>query len=312
MISVNGLTKKYGSITAIQDLSFDIRQGEILGFLGPNGAGKTTTIRILTCFIPPTSGTAFVAGYDIFKDSLKARNKIGYLPENVPLYSDMSVRQYLDFMASLKGIRRKMVKKLVEKVVESCQLIEVKDQLIFRLSKGFKQRVGLAQAIIHDPEVLILDEPTIGLDPNQILKTRELIKNNAGSKTVLISTHILPEVSQICDRVIIIDKGKIIAFDTPDNLAIKVKGKGGIILEVRAPVADLVSYLKTISDIENVESVTREGDISKVKLIIKDNMDIREKLSILIIQKGWGLLQINHISPNLEDIFHRLTTEEKV
>jgi ABC-2 type transport system ATP-binding protein len=310
MIEVNNLVKKFGKHEVLNNISFKIKRGEIYGFLGPNGAGKTTTIRILTSYFPPTSGSVSVAGFDIQKDSDKARSKIGYLPESVPLYQDMNVLNYLIFMTKLKGMKSKKAKELVYKIIKSCQLDEVKEKMIMNLSKGYKQRVGLAQALVHEPEVLILDEPTIGLDPNQIKKTRELIKENAGSRTVLISTHILPEVSQICDHVLIIDKGRIIASDKPENLVRKIKSAEGLYLKIRAKEEELSSSLKSVKDISNI-SIKPLGDGSfDIELESILGSDVREKLSNLIVNKGWGLLEMRPITLDLEDVFHRLTMEE--
>jgi len=312
MIEVRNLVKRFGNKEVLKGISFDIQEGSICGFLGPNGAGKTTTIRILTSYFTPTAGRAKIAGYDTLLDSGKVRKKIGYLPESVPLYSDMTVFAYLSYMARLKGIRRRRVGELVDKAIGACQLGDVKDQLIMRLSKGYRQRVGLAQALVHEPEVLILDEPTLGLDPNQIKKTRELIKSNAGAKTVLLSTHILPEVSQICDHVLIIDKGKILAVDKPANLVGKMKSFEGLFLVVRAPERELVGHFNSIDEISDVKIIKREGDVIGIELKSRLGSDLREKLASSIVSRNWGLLELRPIMPDLEDVFHRLTTEEKI
>jgi len=309
MIKVEGLVKKFGKKDVLKDISFNIEQGEIVGFLGPNGAGKTTTIRVLTSYLPPTSGKVIVADHDMFYQSDLARKKIGYLPENVPLYTDMSVRYYLSFMGKLKGLKGNELKDAVKKVIESCQLEENKDQLIRRLSKGYRQRVGLAQALIHTPEVLILDEPTIGLDPNQIKKTRELIKSNAGSKTVLLSTHILPEVSQICDRVLIIDRGVILASDKPENLVNKLKSVEGIFLKLRA-TKEITSILKSLEGVLDLKIIKEDGVYFDIHLDTQLGLDLRERIAKVVIENGCGLLELRKETPDLEDVYHRITMEE--
>jgi len=312
MIEAKDLFKNFGKYEVLKNISFKLNVGEICGFLGPNGAGKTTTMRILTSYFPPTSGFVHIAGFDILKEPHRARSKIGYLPENVPLYNDMTVNQYLTYMAKLKGIKGKNVKTKVEMVIGSCQLDDVQSKLISHLSKGFRQRVGLAQALVHEPEVLILDEPTIGLDPNQIKKTRELIKNNAWSKTVLLSTHILPEVNQICDYVIIIDKGKIIASDKPGNLGKKFENYEGLYLKIKAPKNDLENILKTIDEIKEFKISKVDENILEVELEAKLGSGLQEKISSIIVNKGWGLLEMRPVTADLEDVFHRLTMEESL
>ncbi|MFQ5790727.1 MAG: ABC transporter ATP-binding protein, partial [Acidobacteriota bacterium] len=235
MIQVQRVTKKFGRTTAVEDVSFEVRRGEILGFLGPNGAGKTTTMRILTCFIPPTEGTALVAGYDIFDNPLKVKEKIGYLPEAPPLYPEMTVADYLDFVARIKGLKGPLRQERVEAVLDTCAIKDVRDMLNGQLSKGYRQRVGLAQALVHDPEVLILDEPTAGLDPRQIIETRELIKSLAGKHTIVLSTHILPEVSMTCERVVIINRGRVVAEDTPQGLTARLQGSQVLSVTVDGP-----------------------------------------------------------------------------
>jgi ABC-2 type transport system ATP-binding protein len=250
VIQVENLTKFYGNHPAIQDVSFTVEKGEIVGFLGPNGAGKTTTMRILTGFLPATSGTASVAGCDVFEDSLNARRHIGYMPETVPLYPEMTVREYLDFYGQVRRVPKRGQR--IDTVSEMCGLEEMIDARIGRLSKGFRQRVGLAQALLHNPDVLILDEPTVGLDPRQIIEVRQLIKNLAGDHTVILSTHILPEVSMVCQRVLIINEGSIVAEDTPDRLKTSLQGADRIHLEVRRPTAELPLRLKTIAGVQSV------------------------------------------------------------
>ncbi|HLW35244.1 MAG TPA: ABC transporter ATP-binding protein, partial [Chthoniobacterales bacterium] len=252
MIKVENLTKRYAGHTAIRDLNFEVGQGEIMGFLGPNGAGKTTTMRILAGFMPATSGRASIAGFDVFDQSLQARSHLGYMPENVPLYNDMRVTEYLDYRAALKGVPHRRVAERVGDVKELCGLREVERKLISALSKGYRQRVGLADALLNEPDLLILDEPTIGLDPNQIRQVRELIKNLGKQHTILLSTHILPEVEMTCSRVIIIHKGKIEACDTPDNLLAQLRQAGGVIVEAKTGSDDGVEQLKQISGVRDV------------------------------------------------------------
>ncbi|MGH9772040.1 MAG: ABC transporter ATP-binding protein, partial [Candidatus Acidiferrales bacterium] len=246
MIEVQDLTKAYGSFTAVDHVSFTVKKGEILGFLGPNGAGKTTTMRILTGYMPATSGTARIAGFDVFQDSLEVRRHIGYLPEAPPVYPDMSVGTYLDFVARIKNVPPEKRSGLVADALKKTNIVDKRDDLIKHLSRGYKQRVGLAQALVHDPDVIILDEPTVGLDPKQIIEVRNLIKGLAGSHTIILSTHILPEVSMTCDRVVIINKGKIAAIDTPQNLTSQLKGGQKIRVEAQAPEKDLRDLLAHI------------------------------------------------------------------
>jgi len=253
-IEVENLSKFYGPARGIEDVSFSVKKGEIMGFLGPNGSGKTTTMRILTCFFPPTGGTARICGTDILNDSFSVRQKIGYLPENVPLYTDMPVFSYLNFFAEIKGIPARRKKSKVDEVIQRCELQSVSHRLIRKLSKGFRQRVGIAQALLNDPEVLILDEPTVGLDPKQIIDIRSLIKGLGGSQTVILSTHILPEVSMTCDRVIIMHQGKLIAVDTPADLTKRLQQTPKIILKAEGPTGDI---LRTIGTIEGITSIDR-------------------------------------------------------
>ncbi len=304
MIQVEHLTKAYGPRVAISDVSFDVQKGEILGFLGPNGAGKTTTMRILTGFMPPSSGTATVAGFDVFEQSLDARKHIGYLPENVPLYPEMTVWSYLNFMAELRGVQDR--EDHVEDVMEAVQISDRADQLIGKLSKGYRQRVGLAQALVHDPDVLVLDEPTVGLDPKQIIEVRDLIKGLSGERTVILSTHILPEVQQICDRVLIINRGKIVAEDTPEHLTSSLQGKERVHLQVRQPAPNAEQML---GKIENVQLVQRlDGGVFEVECAL--GVDRREDIARLVVNQGWGLLELRPMRLSLEDIFLQLTTSD--
>src|SRR5271168_3870579 len=255
MIKVENLTKRYGGFAAINELNFEVEKGEIVGFLGPNGAGKSTTMKILTSFLPATSGRASIGGFDVFEQSIEARKRLGYLPENTPLYTDMRVGEYLRFRANLKGVAGRKVRQAVGDALELCSLKDVERKIIGSLSKGYRQRVGLADALVHDPELLILDEPTIGLDPNQIRAVRDLIKDLGQKHTILLSTHILSEVELTCARVLVINRGKIEASDTPANLTKLVRGGGSISLEVRAPAPDVISKLKVLPKIEDVEIV---------------------------------------------------------
>ncbi len=311
VIHIQNLTKYYGHKMAIEDVSFQVEKGEILGFLGPNAAGKTTTMRILTCFMPPTSGTATVCGFDIMEQSLEVRRRIGYLPENPPLYTDMSTKQYLEFVGKIKGIDNRRVKVKAGEVMERAGCLDVQEVLIKHLSKGYKQRVGLAQALIHNPEILILDEPTVGLDPKQIIEVRELIKSFGGTHTIILSTHILPEVSMTCQRVIIIDKGKIVASDTPDNLTKRLKGSESLFVEVEGPRKMVEAQLRKL---KGVSKVAWQKELSHhVSSYIIDsalNMDIRRELTSMIVNQGWGLLELRPVGMSLEEIFLHLTMDE--
>ena len=314
MIQVENLTKYYGSKIALEDVTFRVDKGEILGFLGPNAAGKTTAMRILTCYMPATSGTAKVGGFDVFENSLDVRKRIGYLPENPPLYGDMTPRNYLQFVARIKGIPSKEINTRISTVMETTAIRDVADTIIKHLSKGYKQRVGLAQALIHNPEVLILDEPTVGLDPKQIIGVRELIKSLAGNHTIILSTHILPEVSMTCERVVIIDNGRIVASDTPENLTKGLKGSESLFIEIEGPT-EVVE--KKIGKMKGVKRVKIEGETKGgvVGLTVESelNMDIRKELSSLVVSQGWGLLELRPVGMSLEEIFlHLTTTEEEV
>jgi ABC-2 type transport system ATP-binding protein len=310
MIEVEGLTKFYGRLAAIKDVSFRVESGEIVGFLGPNGAGKTTTMRILTCFCPASSGEARVLGMDVRNESLKIREKVGYLPENVPLYDWMRVRAYMDFVARAKGVAAADRPAEIDRVAESVGLSQVMGKIIRWLSKGYRQRVGLAQALIGDPPILILDEPTIGLDPKQIREIRRLIKGFSQNRTVILSTHILPEVSQICDRVIIINKGSIVAEDSPDNL-IRGHGKWSRTqLVVRAPEDEVRSFILTLDGVRSVLPSTAPNDENGVIVEAAFETDVRPELARAVLGKGWDLLELRPIHVSLEDVFIDLVTEE--
>ena len=306
MIKVENLTKRYAGHTAIQDLSFEVGKGEIMGFLGPNGAGKSTTMRILSSFMPPTSGRATIAGFDIFDQSLQARAHLGYMPENVPLYNDMRVTEYLDYRAALKGVPHRRVAERVGDVKELCGLKEVEKKLIGALSKGFRQRVGLADALVHEPDLLILDEPTSGLDPNQIRQVRDLIKNLGKQHTILLSTHILPEVEMTCSRVIIINKGRIEACDTPENLLGRIRTAGGVFVEAKVGRDDGAEELKKIPGVRDV-TVSTDGDWQIFALRVEANTDVREDVYQLANARRWTLRELSQRRATLEDVFVEIT-----
>jgi ABC-2 type transport system ATP-binding protein len=312
MIVVENLTKYYGTLPAIQGVSFRVEKGEILGFLGPNGAGKTTTMRILTGFMPATSGTATVAGYDVFKDSLEVRKRIGYLPENVPIYNDMEVWAYLNFVTEVKGVPKKLRKEKIQQVIKSCGLESVSNRLIKNLSKGYRQRVGLAQALVNDPEVLILDEPTMGLDPKQITDIRHLIKELATEKTIILSSHILPEVSMICQRVVIINQGKVVAEDTTENLTSRSQTSRRILLQVDGPSEVVLKILKEVNGVNRVQRKDQvTGNIFNYEVEASKDRDVRRDLAHAIVQSGNGLLELRPVEISLEDVFVKLVTEEE-
>ena len=309
MIEVDNLTKFYGDYPAIEGISFTVNKGEILGFLGPNAAGKTTTMRILTGFMPPTSGTARVAGFDVVDNSLEARRRIGYLPETVPLYTEMTVEDYLDFLGNVRGMDKGWRKRRIEEVIDITRLHEYRSSLIGKLSKGFRQRVGIAQAILHEPEVLIMDEPTIGIDPIQVVETRSLIKGFGGDHTVILSTHILPEVSMVCDRVIIIHEGQVVAIDKPENLSERLRGTERIEADIRGPAAQVMTALRNVDGVREVRR-TGEGDVSSYYIESNAGAVVGEEIAALVINQGWGLLKLQPIQMSLEEIFLRLTATE--
>jgi len=303
MIEAKELVKTYGNFTALDKVSFRVQKGEVLGFLGPNGAGKTTTMRILTAFMPPTDGTATVAGYDVFEDSLEVRRRVGYLPETVPLYPEMSVYDYLNFSAALRRVPNRTTR--VKEVMERVAIADRAHDRIGKLSKGLKQRVGIAQALVHDPDVLILDEPTIGLDPKQIIEVRELIRELGGDHTVILSTHILAEVSQVCSRVLIINKGRIVAEDTPEHLANRLKGAEQVRLVVAKPAADTLEVLKSIPGVSHVTA--RDSGTYDIELAL--GSDRRPDIAAAAVNRGWDLLELRPIDVTLEEVFLQLTTE---
>lgn len=306
MINVDNLTKRFGGTTAVDNISFEVEQGEIVGFLGPNGAGKTTTMRMLTGFIPPTGGTMTVAGFDVIRESLEVRRKIGYLPENVPIYKDMRVIEYLTYRGKLKGLRGRRLKTRLKAVLEDCGLVDVRKKVVGRLSKGYVQRVGLADALVHEPELLILDEPTIGLDPNQIRHIRNLIKSLAQKHTVLLSSHILPEVEMICERVMIINKGRIVASDSPDKLVSLMRGNTNVVMELKAPEGEIKGKFSGVKGVVNV-IVDQGGAWHRVTCECRKGEDPRPALFEIVSSSKWELRELRVVRKNLEDVFVEIT-----
>ncbi len=311
MIEVDRLTKYYGPAAAIQDVSFSVEKGGIVGFLGPNGAGKTTTMRILSCFMPASGGTARVAGYDVFEQSLEVRRRIGYLPENVPLYGDMTVTAYLDFVADVKGLGRAERRRRVGEVLARCLIEDVQGRLIGRLSKGYRQRVGLAQALVADPDVLILDEPTIGLDPKQIIQIRSLIKSLAGQHTVILSTHILPEVSMVCEGVIIINRGRIVASGPLDRLLSELSPVTRVQAEIEGPVELVGASLRALPGVTRVEARGVADGVGTFVVETDRARDVRRDLFQLVAQQRWALLELRTLGLSLEEIFLRAVAGEE-
>ncbi|MCT0252453.1 MULTISPECIES: ABC transporter ATP-binding protein [unclassified Synechocystis] len=315
MIEVEHLSKVYGSTTAIQDVDFSVQKGEILGFLGPNGAGKTTTMRILAGYIPATTGTVRVAGFDVHEQSLAVRKRIGYLPENPPLYGDMTVESFLRFVASIKGVTPGDRRQRVDWAIERCQLTEKRKVLIRKLSKGFKQRVGIAQAIVHDPAVIILDEPTVGLDPKQIIEVRNLIKSLAQDHTIILSTHILPEVSMTCDRVTIINQGRVVATNTPDNLLADLRGNLSYQLEVAgAEGTAIAACLGSLAGVGEVQTKIHPQQQERWQVLVRSDRpeELGQQLAQAIVGQGWHLYEMQRLRPTLEDVFLNLITNEGI
>jgi ABC-2 type transport system ATP-binding protein len=311
VIEVQHISKRYGRVTAVEDVSFRVERGEILGFLGPNGAGKTTTMRILTGYMPPTEGRAMIAGFDIFDHPIEAKRRTGYLPETPPLYPDMTVREYLNFVARIKGVASKERRDRVDAVMRRTRIADMADRHCAKLSKGYRQRVGLAQALIHNPDVLILDEPTAGLDPKQIIETRELIRGLAGDHTIVLSTHILPEVSQTCQRVVIINKGRVVAVDTPDNLTARLRGAEALYVQVDAGGADAAGALAAVPGVIRVAESETRGALASYEVESERGVDIRRDVARAIVTGGWGLLELRPMRMSLEDVFLQVTTEEQ-
>jgi ABC-2 type transport system ATP-binding protein len=311
MIEVSNLTKRYAGHTAIERLTFTVGRGEIVGFLGPNGAGKSTTMRILACYMPATSGTVRVAGFDVFHECNEVRRRIGYMPENNPLYADMRVREYLRFRARLKGLRRARTRERVGVVMEQCGLTDVSRKIIGHLSKGFRQRVGLADALVHEPELIILDEPTIGLDPHQIRSVRQLIKGLGGQHTVLISTHILPEVEMTCSRVLILHQGKILAADTTDNLQKIMSHDNQVLAEIAAPEAELKECWESMEEVDEFNMSPLDGAYFRCALTPRDGIDLRPRIFQTVRDRGWAVRDLTLRRHSLEDIFVHLTRPDK-
>jgi len=313
MIEVENLTKYYGEIRGIEDVSFSIKKGEITGFLGPNGSGKTTTMRILTCFFPPNSGRARVAGYDVIENPIEGRRRIGYVPETVPLYPDMKVKTYLNFVAEAKRMEKGQRRRKINEIMEQCGISGVSHRLVGNLSKGYRQRVGLAQALINDPEVLILDEPTIGLDPKQVVEIRQFIKNLAGERTIILSTHILSEVSMTCERVIIIHEGKIVAVDTPENLMERLQKTSRTLIQIEGGQQEVKDKLKTIPGVINIlEKGESSPGVFSYEVESEKEREISGELSYLVYSNNWKLVEIRAMKMSLENIFIELTKEDKV
>jgi len=310
VIEVQHITKRYGRVTAVDDVSFRVERGEILGFLGPNGAGKTTTMRILTGYMPPTEGKAMVAGHDVFTQPTEAKRRTGYLPEMPPLYPDMTVREYLDFVAKIKGVAPKERRNRVASTMERTHVADMASRHCSKLSKGYRQRVGLAQALIHNPEVLILDEPTAGLDPKQIIETRDLIRSLGGDHTIVLSTHILPEVAQTCHRVVIINKGRVVAVDTPENLTARLKGAETMYVQIDSDGADAAAALQAIPGVTRVAAADGKGPVGAFEVESTRGTDVRREIARTVVNRGWGLLELRPMRMSLEEIFLQVTTDE--
>jgi ABC-2 type transport system ATP-binding protein len=310
MIQVEHLTKRYGPTLAVSDVSFEVQKGEVLGFLGPNGAGKTTTMRILTGYLPPTDGRARVAGYDISESPIEAKKRTGYLPESPPVYPEMTAKEYLAFVGKIKGVPRRDLKARMGEVAEKCAIEDVLHRPIGKLSKGYRQRVGIAQAIIHNPEVLILDEPTAGLDPKQIIETRQLIRSLAGQHTVILSTHILPEVSKTCDRVVVINQGKVAAAGAPDELNLRLQGFETVLVTVEGPAAEIIDRLQRVAGVNLVEPRESAGARMTFEIHAEKGNDVRAELARAIVESQWNLYELKTSGMSLEDIFLKLTTRD--
>jgi len=311
MIEVANLTKRFGSTVAVNDISFSVRKGEILGFLGPNGAGKTTTMKIITCYIAPDAGRVRVAGHDIETESLAVRSKIGYLPENTPLYGEMGIIEYLEFMGRMRGIPSAHLREAVRRAIELTSLQDEITKNIGQLSRGYRQRVGLAQALLHEPDIMILDEPTSGLDPNQIVEIRELIKRIGREKTVILSTHILPEVTSTCDRAIIIHQGRIVADGTPEELVRKSRRGAAVVAKIRGPEPEVREKLSAFPEVKSVtSSPAGPGDLFRYELAVGEDVDLGEDLFNLVVENGWKLSELRHETASLEDVFAQLTGAE--
>jgi len=310
MIEVENLTKRYGPTRAVTDVSFRVEKGEVLGFLGPNGAGKTTTMRVITGYLPPTEGTVRVAGFDVVEQPIEAKRRTGYLPELPPVYPDMTVTEYLGFVGRIKGVPRRELKTRINEVSEKCAIADVKNRQIGKLSKGYRQRVGLAQAMIHNPDVLVLDEPTAGLDPKQIIETRELIRGLAGQHTVVLSTHILPEVSTTCERVVVINGGKIVAMGKPDELTQRLQGFESVLVTAEGPADQMKERLERVAGVNLVEQHGTSNGRVTFEVHAGKEQDVRAELARAVVESQWRLLELKTSGMSLEDIFLKLTTKD--
>jgi ABC-2 type transport system ATP-binding protein len=312
MIEVEHLTKRYGPTVAVSDVSFEVQKGEVLGFLGPNGAGKTTTMRVITGYLPPSEGRVRVAGFDVVEEPLEAKRRTGYLPENPPVYFDMTVAEYLAFVARIKGVPRREIKKRIAEVSEKVAITDVQQREIGKLSRGYRQRVGLAQALIHNPDVLVLDEPTAGLDPKQIIETRELIRGLAGQHTVVLSTHILPEVSKTCQRVVVINQGKVVAVGAPDELTRWLQGYETVLVTVEGPAAEVMDKLQRVPGLHWVEPRETSDGAVTFEIHSEKGLDVRPEVARAVVESQWKLLELKTSGLSLEDIFLKLTTKDVV
>jgi len=310
MIEVERLTKRYGPTRAVTDVSFRVESGEVLGFLGPNGAGKTTTMRVITGFLPPTEGTVRVAGFDVVEQPIEAKRRTGYLPESPPVYPDMTVTEYLGFVGRIKGVPRGELKTRINEVSDKCAISDVRSRQIGKLSKGYRQRVGLAQAMIHNPDVLVLDEPTAGLDPKQIIETRALIKGLAGQHTVVLSTHILPEVSKTCERVVVISGGKVVAVGKPDELTHRLQGFETVVLTAEGPASEMKERIERVSGVNRVEQHEVSDGRATFEVHAGKDQDVRAELARAVVESQWKLLELRTSGLSLEDIFLKLTTKD--
>ena len=310
MIEVENLSKHYGPTQAVTDVSFRVEKGEVLGFLGPNGAGKTTTMRVITGYLPPSEGTVRVAGFDVVEQPIEAKRRTGYLPETPPVYPDMTVNEYLTFVGHIKGVQRRDLKQRIDEITEKCAIADVRHRQTGKLSKGYRQRVGLAQAMIHNPDVLVLDEPTAGLDPKQIIETRELIKNLAGQHTVVLSTHILPEVSKTCERVVVINGGKVVAVGKPDELTRRLQGFETVLVTAQGPANDIKERMERVAGVDLVEQKDAADSHVTFEVHAHKDQDVRSELARAIVESQWKLLELRATALSLEDIFLKLTTKD--
>lgn len=310
MIEVEHLTKRYGPTQAVTDVSFRVEKGEVLGFLGPNGAGKTTTMRVITGYLPPTEGTVRVAGFDVVEQPIEAKRRTGYLPETPPVYPDMTVNEYLTFVGHIKGVPRRDLKPRIDEITDKCAIADVRNRQTGKLSKGYRQRVGLAQALIHNPDVLVLDEPTAGLDPKQIIETRELIRSLAGQHTVVLSTHILPEVSKTCERVVVISGGKVVAVGKPDDLTRRLQGFETVLVTAEGPANEIKERMERVTGVDLVEQKETADSQATFEIHAHKDQDVRSELARAIVESQWKLLELRATALSLEDIFLKLTTKD--